>query len=260
MATRKTADADVISVPETSIMRFEIAVVGETPFIANRMSAKAKGQILFPSGRKNAAERASTLKHDPIAEFRDSPYMLDTDDSPTLLAVMASSFKGVMRTAALDLPGATKSQIGRLVWVEGLYLPIYGEPKLFMSVTRSSDVGRTPDIRTRAILPRWACRVTVNFVTPLLKQQTVTSLLHTGGKTVGVGDWRPEKGSGTFGQFRLANIDDPEFLEIIESGGRDVQQAAMDRAEPYDAESAELLTWFTGELKRRGIKSIGEAA
>jgi len=47
---------------------------GKTPIIFNAMSAKAKHDLLLPKGRKTAAEKAQTLKHDPEEEYRNSVY------------------------------------------------------------------------------------------------------------------------------------------------------------------------------------------
>ena len=72
------------------------------------------------------------------------------------------------------------------------------------------------------------------------------------GMTVGIGDWRPEKGKGTFGQFAVVNDDDPELISILKQG-REEQIKAMENPEPYDAETAEMLEWWTAEVKRRGF-------
>lgn len=251
MATpKRNTEPQVIEIPETEIGQIETGILGLTPYLHNRMAEKARHELLFPKGRKNAAERAANMKHEPVTEFRASPYMLD-NDSPTKLGIMASAFKGAMMTAALDLPGSSKAQVGRLIWVEGHYAPMWGDVKLHMAVTRSADAGRTPDIRTRAITPQWCSLITISYVKPLITERTVINLLSTGGRSAGVGDWRPEKGKGTFGQFRLVNVDDPDLLDVMKMD-RAVQTAAMEEAEPYDAEAAELLHWFTGERKERG--------
>lgn len=250
MVTKK-ADNSVIDIPETVIGQIETGVIGLTPYLHNRMSEKAKHELLFPKGRKNAAERAASLKHDPVEEFRASPYRLDDNESPAVLAVMASAFKGAMMTAALDLPGSSKAQIGRLIWVEGYHVPLWGTAKLHMSVTRSADIGKTPDIRTRAITPEWATIITISFVKPLITERTIVNLLSTGGRSAGIGDWRPEKGKGTFGQFQLASTDDAKLRRIMKQG-RAIQLAALEAAKPFDAESAELLTWYESERKARG--------
>lgn len=231
-------------------------VVGTSPIILNRMSEKAKHQLLHPSPKKNATEKLTTLKHDPIAEFQASAYRLKDPKAPTLLAVLSTAFKGSLRTAALDMPGAKKSQIGRLTYIAGEHVSIYGLPKLFMSVTRSADMNRTPDIRTRAIIPEWAAKVSVTYVMPLIKQQAVVNLLVAAGITVGVGDWRPEKGAGSYGQFEVRSPEDKEFQRIIKAGGREAQEDAMDNPVCYDDESTEMLSWYTEEVSKRKLRGV----
>lgn len=248
-----------IEVQEMHTNRVEFCILGRTPIILNRMSEKAKYELLFPKGRKTAAEKATSLKHNPYQEYRDSPYTIPDEDAPTYIAQLATSFKAAIRGAGVDVPGATKAQLGRLMWVEGERLPLYGEPRLFMAVTRSADMNKTPDVRTRCCIPRWACKVSVSFVTPQLNAKTVGNLLAAAGLTQGVGDWRPQKGSGNYGQFDLVSADDPEFLDIINNGGRNVQKAAMDNPIPYDEDTEELLAWFYNEAERRGV-DVAKAA
>lgn len=248
----KKDGTELIAIERTETACIDAFVVGTSPLICRRMSEKARHELLLPKGRKTAADKASSLKHDPIEEYRNSPYLLD--GAPTLIGIMASAVKGAMMTAALDLPGAKKAQIGRLVFVEGDYLPVYGIPKLFMSVTRSADINRTPDIRTRAILPEWAMTVRVHFVTPLLNATNILNLLHGAGVIAGIGDWRPEKGKGSYGQFRIANADDADIKRIMETGGYQAQYDALYAETPvcYDRETESLLAWYTEEARRRG--------
>jgi len=245
-----------IVIPEVQTRRLQVVVVGLTPLILNRMSTKAQQELLLPRGRKNAAAKQATLKHDPVAEYRASPYTIEDDAAPTRLGMPASAFKKLMQTAALDLPGATKAQIGRLCWVEGELVPIYGVPQLFMRIVRSADINRTPDVRTRCIVPHWAAVVTVSFVVPLLTETAIVNLLAAGGVTAGIGDFRPEKGAGNFGQFRLTSPDDPAFAEIVATGDRAAQDAALTAPECYDAETRELLSWFVTEAEARGLATV----
>jgi hypothetical protein len=238
-----------IAVESVRTQTIEVGVLGETPLIPHRMADKGLHELLFPRGRKTAADRAISLKHEPLEEYRSAATQLP--DGPTSLGILATAFKGAMRTAALDMPGATKAEIGRLVYVEGDYIPIYGTPQIFLSVVRSSDPGRTPDVRTRPILPRWAAVVRIRFVVPILTQKTILNLMAGAGLIAGIGDWRPEKGNGSYGQFRLVNLDDPEFVAVLREGKAE-QEAALATPQPYDAESAELLAWFDAERERRG--------
>jgi hypothetical protein len=215
-----TGDESTLEIIEVHHGRIDFHILGKTPLVCNRMSQKALHELLLPKGRKTATERALTLKHNPIEEYRASPYILSDETAPTAIAVMATAFKGAMKTAALDLPGAKKAQIGRLVYVEGEMVSIFGVPQLHMAVVRSADMNRTPDVRTRAIIPEWACRLTVIFTEPLIRAQAVANLLGAAGFTAGIGDGRPEKGAMSFGQFRIVNADDEEYLRILEDGGR----------------------------------------
>jgi hypothetical protein len=249
-ATATEAEIEIVSISQNSVT---IAVIGESPLILNRLSEKAKHELLMPSGRKNAAAKAISLKHDPMAEFQAAAHRLP--GGPTLLAVPSTAIKGAMRTAALDLPGASKAQIGRLVYLPSEYTPVYGTPMLKCDVVRSADIGRTPDIRTRVVIPQWAAMVTVTFTTPMIKERAVVNLLAAAGVTSGVGDWRPEKGSGAFGRFTLTNVTDPKFAQILATGGRDAQVEAMAAAEPYDDETRDLLAWFSAEFIKRGYRA-----
>jgi hypothetical protein len=255
-AKKNTASDEITDILKVTTGTFECCIVGTSPLILNRMSEKAKHELLLPKGRKNAVERATSLKHIPIDEYRASAYTLKDDSAPTLLAILSTAFKGALRSAALDMPGAKKAQIGRLTYIAGEMVGIYGQPRLFMSITRSADMNKTPDVRTRAIVPAWACKLQVTFVQPLIRAQAVANLLAAAGITIGVGDWRPEKGAGSYGQFRIADKDDKEFLSILKSGGRKAQVDGMENPVAYDDETTELLSWFEDELSRRTLKGV----
>lgn len=238
-----------------------IAIVGTSPLIFNRL-AHGRKELLFPSGgRKTAADRAGSLKHDPINEFRESVYR-NHDGGATRLKFPCPAFKGAVMTAALDLPGTKRTEIGRLVWVDGTHVDIYGVPEMFMSAVRNSDINRTPDIRTRAICPRWACVISLHFVRPKLTGASIADLVAAAGIIAGIGDFRQEKGKGSFGQFRIAgsarspaemlkHAPDPEFRDVVRNGGVSAQDAALRHPRCYDADTAELFAWFEAEIKRR---------
>jgi hypothetical protein len=91
---------------------------------------------------------------------------------------------------------------------------------------------------------------------PMLKEQVIANLFAIAGLTNGIGDWRPQKGSGTFGQFKLVSLDDPDFKRVVKTGGRAAQMEAMENPVPYDDETEELLRWFDAEYKRLGFKEV----
>lgn len=266
MAKKKESNEEIV-VSEINFGMMEFCVLGRTPFICNRMSEKVKMELLFPTGKKSKAEKAISLKHNPFEEYRNSPYrVVDIASLKKLgyiqkgedpyLAHVAPAFKKAIASMGLDIPGTNKKQMLRLLWVEGERIPIYGIPKLFMAVVRCADQNRTPDIRTRAIISEWACRVIVKFAIPILNETTVTKLFCASGIMQGVGDWRNEKGSGTYGQFELVQPNDHRFLKIIKEGGKKEQEKALKYPEMYDDETANLIALFQVQATQRGIKGI----
>lgn len=254
MATKKRAHDDSIHIIEVQTSELTVAIVGTTPLILNRLSEKAKHELLLPAPRKTQADKDSTLKHEPLKEFRSSPITLDDPTAPTLLGIPATALKGAMRTAALDLPGANKSQIGRLTYIAGEHIGVYGIPQIYSTVVRSADVKRTPDVRTRCIVPRWAALATITYVRPIIRDQSIANLVAAAGITVGVGDFRPEKGAGNYGQFTVVGADDERLLELMRTGNRAAQVKAMADPQAYDEQTEELLAWFDVEVRRRGFK------
>lgn len=259
MATAKKTTTTEVQNTKLNVKAIRVSILGLTPFIANRLSEKARHELLMPRGKMDAAQKKGNLKHDPLAEYRAAPYRMEDDGAPTLLAVPGAAFKGAIASAALDISGATKAQIGRSTWVTGYNLPLFGVPQIFSAITRSSDMARTPDVRTRAILPHWCTEFSINYVEPTLRAQQVYDLILAAGLICGVGDWRQQKGSGSFGQFRVCEANDPEFLAVKKNGGRKQQEKAMIDPEAFDADTQELLGWFDVESRRRGFKTTTKA-
>lgn len=249
---------ETIVVAEVQQGRVNAVLVGRTPLLLHRMAQKAWRELLLPSGRKTSADKAANMKHNPLEEFRGSAHQLA--DGPTLLGFPAAGVKRAIASAALDMPGSvSKAKIGRLVWVAGEHLAVYGRPQVFMTVVRMADINRTPDVRTLAIVPRWAIPVSVEFVEPLLNPTTILNLLIAAGMYIGIGDGRNEKGKLSYGQFRVistAEAQGDEEVQQIFSEAREAQTVAMETPEPYNEETSELLSWFDAEVKTRGKKLV----
>lgn len=251
MAAKKEQGEIQILEIETGVLEF--SVIGTSPFIANRMSQKALQELLLPR-RKSASEKMANLKHNPLNEYRDSIYRMLTPNPATEIAFLPTAFKKSLAQAAIDIPGARKTEIGRLVSVQWDRTPMWGIPQMMMAVTRSADINKTPDVRTRAILPEWACKLTVSFVKPNLREKTVANLVAAAGIICGVGDWRQEKGSGSFGAFRICAPEDPDFVRLVETQNRPAQLAALESPQMYDDETASLYEWYKREASSRGFE------
>ena len=240
-----------ITITEIKMSHMRFNIIGTSPLMLHAVSAKAAGSLLFPAPKKNAAEKATSMKHEPLEEFRDACYMFtDLDEQPTRLYMPGAAFHAAIAKVAIDMVGAHKAQIARLTNVPTEKCAIYGVPKLIMSIVRSSDMARTPDVRTLPILAEWCCEVPIEFVATLLKEQSIANLMAAAGVIVGIGDGRPEKGKLSRGKFRLCNDDDDDFKRI-KTMSKAAQDAALAEPEYYDLETQRLMEWFEAEKLRR---------
>lgn len=256
MPSKQKAPKGEVLLPQFTIKEAQVFVIGTSPFLCNAMSEKAKRIILFPGGPMNAATKRSRPKHNVLAEWRESPYMLRDRSAETLLAIKATAFKATMRGVTKDMEGVVAAtEVGRWCHIMGDFVPMWGMPELRMDIVRMNDPAKTPDVRTRVCVREWATTFTVRFTSPMMREEMVAQLLAGAGFTQGVGDGRPEKGKMSCGMFRLCEPDDPDWVRIVTTAGRKEQLAAMRSNEPvfYDEEAEKLYRWFESEAKRRGF-------
>lgn len=246
-------EESIVTVSEIKMDEMQFNLLGITALMPHSASAHAKGQLLFPSPKKNAAERATSMKHEPFDEYREAAYQFDDNEAgATRLYMPAAAIKAAIRDVAIDMIGTKKAQIGRLTTVVGGKLPLYGVPCIHSMLVRSSDMNKTPDVRTLPALKRWAIPgVRVRFVNSLIKNTSMANLIANGGIIIGIGDGRPQHGYFDFGMWRCVPDDDRELKEIMRLGGRKAQEAALADPEFYDLETEKLLRWFEAEKKRR---------
>jgi hypothetical protein len=260
MAAPKKEKSNVLKmlkIPELKISKIKFQLLGGvtdygTPLIFNRQSEKMKRQMTLPDQRKNQQELEETLKHNPLEEYRASPYRNKKDTEPTLLHIPGGAFKRCIAQAAIDIPGASKAQIGRLVSLTSTQINVWGVPHLRVDMVRQAGQNKTPDVRFRCCLPEWACEVEYTYIASSLTVRSIANLLSGAGVITGVGDYRVEKGYGDFGKFSIVDPDNAEFLRVKAEGGRHTQKAALD-IEPlyYDEEAEELVKWFDEAIKLR---------
>lgn len=251
MANAKTkGKTESIEVQAINMGSVKVRIIGTRPLYQNRMSAKVKQQLLVGAKRKTAAERLN-IKHNPLAEYRDSAVVLNS--GPTALGIPTVALKAAMCDAAIETAGLTKAGTQRLIFMPDEFALLYGVPQLKCDVVRSADMNKTPDIRTRAFLPRWACQLEVHYAVPQLSAHSIVTLLANAGILIGVGDYRQQKGKGSYGAFRVAGIDDDdeEWNYLTKNAGRKAQEAAIENPDYADQDTEELLDFYLGEVDRR---------
>lgn len=251
----KTTTEQPLEVLELQKGRVSFCIKSLTPLIYNAVSFKTMAELLIPHGRKTAVERQGTLKHIPMEEYFNSTYRHRGDSLPTRLMFPGGGFKKAMMEAALRMPGMRKTETGQLLWVEERDVSIWGVPQIYLAVVRSADMNRTPDVRTRAIVPAWAARVTFSYIKPQFSHKQVAALFAAAGLLCGIGDGRQQKGYGN-GQFEICNEDDPAFTSLCINAGRTVQDAALESPVPYDVESENLLAYYDTKVEQMGDRIV----
>jgi hypothetical protein len=251
---RKKKETGPLTVVRLKKKKIVFCILGQTPLIMNKLSAKAKQQLLLPDRKTRGAAREQSLKHDPYQEFLDAMHKTDDPTAPTVALLPSLSFKNAICGTAKDTPDETNTALmKRHTFVFGEYVNIYGIPKMRMDSVRCANAGRTPDIRTRPVFPEWCAEFCLEFTVPLLNEAAVISLACNAG-TMGVGDFRQERGAGNYGTFEVCDRDNPDFKRIKAAGGRAKQAKAIAHPEMNDEDTQFLWTWWQEEALQRGFE------
>jgi len=251
----KKPESRKVEVSRIDMESVDFYIIGKSALVYNAMSAKTMDELLFPSEKLSQGERRTTLKHDPYQEYRDSVYRRKDDEAgPTRLTLPSRMFKAAMVDVITVVGGSTKVDMKRLLRYDQDYVDIYGVPQLYMAVVRQAGMNRTPDVRTRAIVKEWCCKVQLHYVVPNLNESTVANLLLNAGELNGVGDARQQKGAYDFGRFEIAEgPTDPRIKKLLKLGMKEQDRALRDPV-CYDQETTALLAGFDQELARRKLK------
>lgn len=192
-----------IQIAPPQIQTIHIPIVGKTPLIVHRFGEKARRMMLESMQKtKGKAVKAEREPKNPEAEFNASRYVM-TDGRDGL---PAAAFKQAAVRAAKMVDGLTMADAKQLFFVcpTGVCptgeqcVGIVGEPVMREDFVRVKNGGT--DLRYRAEYPDWSATLEIEFDPALVSADTVANLIARAGMTVGVGEWRPEKGgiNGTF--------------------------------------------------------------
>jgi hypothetical protein len=171
--------------------------------LMNRWTNKAIQQML---GKMVGLELPRPPK-DLTAEFEASWYRNERGEValPCRL-VKAAIVEGAISTGKV----VSKAELKRELRVRGFTAPVYGpdgkkligSTRLTMSVLPAKNSTGGPDLRARAIVPAGSYADIVLDFPPTLTPDKVMAALDGAGSTIGLCDWRPDKG-GEFGTFTI---------------------------------------------------------
>lgn len=180
---------------------YEIPIVGVTPLIANKWSAKAKELML--SAQQTTA-RPKRAPKDPAANFQEARYLLpDGQDG-----FPATAFKAAIVDAARFFDGVTMTDLRRMVTVVGegpdqLVRIESDEPIMREDTPRNAN--GVADLRYRPQYTEWSATIKVRTIEGQFDINSLFALVDAAGNG-GVGEWRPsapKSKTGTFGMFEV---------------------------------------------------------
>ena len=180
--------------------RIRFGIKGISPLIQHRFSEKAKRQM----AEKHAGKRTKNREiRDPNAEFEEAAYRMP-DGSP---AISLMAFKNSIISVAHKDIGIEKTLVRKAVFVVGTHSEFDGPVTAMVAddPTMRTDpvkVGMSTDLRYRPMFEEWKVQITMDLRTDLITPEDLANLVNHAGFSVGIGDWRPEKG-GEFGRFEL---------------------------------------------------------
>lgn len=195
---------------QASIVRVAFRVTGETPLLMNRWSNKAINQMVgkmvglpVPRGPK-----------DLTGEFENSYYRnLEGQLAMPCRIVKAAIVEGAIATGGVT----SKAELKRGLRVLGYTSPIKLKTGTKVEIDcRIAQNNGTPDMRSRAVIPAgYSFDVVLQFPT-ILTPDKVTAAFQGAGFSIGLCDWRPEKG-GDFGAFNIEALQDSEQARILKA-------------------------------------------
>lgn len=197
--TQKVVQVDV---PPIEIAEMPFKLIGTTPLICHRFGDAALEKMEEDQQGVGGPTKAKK-RRDPKAEYQETIYP-DSDGKP---GFPASGFKHAMVTAAGYIRGLNAEKVKGMVFVLGDVLSVKFKT-IRMRTDRVNQETRggkkVVNLRYRAELLDWTCVIMVRFDEGLIDASGVANLLNRAGFSVGIGDWRPEKG-GSYGQFSVTN-------------------------------------------------------
>jgi hypothetical protein len=172
---------------------------GTSPLIMHAWSEKGLAMM-----RMTAAERKKQPKvgRDPETEATNCLYKTDGGE----IGIPLTAFKASLIGAAHKDFGLEKTLLRKSFFIPST------DSKMIVPITYVVDYviredivrigANQTDLRYRPEFKQWRAKITAQIDPELLKVEDIVNLINRAGFSVGIGEWRPEKG-GEYGRFEL---------------------------------------------------------
>lgn len=223
MATKKNETVEQavgFELPKIDIKFLTVEVVGDSPLIVHKWTAKAKKEMLDKQMKKASAGKQAK---DPEFDFLDSMYWLNEgiSEEPTKeeykkilksgkarFGFPAVAFKACAIDAAYQQGAIAKKTTARGAFhlIDEL-VEIKGTPRMREDMVQIGGMSKVADIRYRGEFPEWRATLNIRYNASAISAEQILTMLNIGGFSNGVGEWRPSR-DGSFGTFHVATNKD----------------------------------------------------
>jgi hypothetical protein len=204
----------------TSLVPFDVWIIGASPLICHAWSEKARLEML--TTQVKAAKGKGREQRDPQRDFINSLYhMPDDEHGRKAFGFPATGVKKAILASAHKDKGLARSIVTSSLWINAKITPvrtalagavcdlplvrIYGsEPVMREDMVRVGvGLSKKSSLAYRAQFTHWAINLRGRFNRATISEAQLGFLIREAGYTIGIGDWRNEK-TGVFGAFELA--------------------------------------------------------
>jgi hypothetical protein len=171
---------------------------GTSPLIQHAWSDKGLKML-----RMSAAERKKQPKtaRDPEGEASSACYVTANGEH----GIPLTAFKAALISAAHKDYGLEKTVVMKAFFIPSddpnRVVPMESDPPIVREDVVRIGQNQT-DIRYRPEFSDWRVNIVAEVDTELLTSDDIVALVNRAGFSVGIGEWRPEKG-GEYGRFEL---------------------------------------------------------
>lgn len=203
----------VIKITAPNMKTAQFGIVGTSPYVMNKFSAKALAKMREIQEAGSTAKKGSKREPKDFAALYDGCQHVSEDG---WVGMPANGFRAALVSACRTV-GFTMVLARLSLFVEGDGFDVTeGTPLIRFSkgkprkVEHAVRIQQTTDIRVRAMWsPGWELRLRVRYDADLFTLEDVTNLLARVGEQVGVGEGRPDSKTSAgmgWGTFRINGV------------------------------------------------------
>lgn len=199
---KKIEEEKTIKIPPMEIGHAVVTIIGMSPLLVNKWSAKAEEEI---KTKQEGGGRLKRAPKNPIEEFNGSLYRFPGNEHKygvpaggiKQAAVSACRFAGGMSMTLAKGAFHIMAGPGNLIEIKG------SEPVMDEQMVRVGNFGnKKPTHRYRGRFDKWEITFAVKYNERVITPSQLLNLFEHAGFSVGLCEWRPEKG-GSYGMFEV---------------------------------------------------------